>query len=180
MTKTTNNNTLLSQKEIDALISFLTQHNKVQDTVLSQESIDKLVSLLQGNGEIDANIFELSDYDTFKSASVNLSDYSLVCNIDEETQYIKITAKNANGNSVKITPAGLEYSKFAKDTSEWGYCIEPAVFDRLASVYKMKYSAEDYETICRIFALKRYGNENAVIPRLYLPTPEALAKNIQN
>ena len=48
-----NNNSfsLLSQQEIDTLVSFLTDKKAVNSDVLSQKSIDKLISFIQSDPE---------------------------------------------------------------------------------------------------------------------------------
>lgn len=177
MNKILNNNTLLSQKEIDTLVQFLTkQNNNIQEVVLSQDSIDKLVSLLQNKGELSSDIFELS-HDMLESVS-SLEGYLLYCTIDENTKYINIFAKNSTGTTVRITPAGLAKDDNVNGGTEWGYCIEPAVFDKIATSFNLKYSCEEYENVCRNFAIHRYGNEFAIIPTLYLPTQQSLATNM--
>lgn len=177
MNKILNNNTLLSQKEIDTLVQFLTkQNNNIQEVVLSQDSIDKLVSLLQNKGELGSDIFELS-HDMLESVS-SLEGYLLYSAVDENTKYINIFAKNSHGTTVRITPAGLADGENVNGGTEWGYCIEPAVFDKIATSFKLKYSCDEYENVCRTFAMKRYGNEYAIIPTLYLPTQQSLAANM--
>ncbi|MBQ9764795.1 MAG: hypothetical protein IJW18_01195 [Lachnospiraceae bacterium] len=180
MNNVTNNNTLLSQNEIDTLIKFLTHHEKIQDTVLSQDSIDKLVNLLQNNGDVTAEIFELTDFNSnaLESSAINLAGYTLHFTVNKSTQFVVITAESKNGESKKITPIGFSDGDSADDDSEWGYCIEPVVFDKIAATFNLKYSDEEYENVCRTFAMKRYGNEYALIPSIYLPTPEALAKHM--
>jgi len=180
MNTTLNNNTLLSQKEIDTLVQFLTKHNNnLQEVVLSQDSIDKLISLLQNKGDLGSDIFELSDFSNdVLDAGSSLAGYMLHCTIDEATQYINIFARNSHGTTVRITPAGLADDENVNGATEWGYCIEPAVFDKIATSFKLKYSCEEYENVCRTFAMKRYGNEYAIIPTLYLPTQQSLAANM--
>lgn len=177
MNKILNNNTLLSQKEIDTLVQFLTrQNNNIQEVVLSQDSIDKLIALLRNTGELNPDVFELS-HDMLESVS-SLEGYLLYCNIDSNTKFITIYARNSTGTTVKITPAGLTAGENVNGGTEWGYCIEPAVFDKIATSFKLKYTSTEYENVCRNFSMHRYGNEFAIIPTLYLPTQQSLAANM--
>lgn len=179
MKNITNNNTLLSQKEIDTLIRFLTSHDQpVQGTVLSQDSIDKLVSLLQNNGTSNVDLFCTGHPSDLSSITPeNLSDYTLDFTIDEESSYISIIAENEE-SSINITPLALSILKITKDNSEWGFYIEPVIFDRIASIFSLKYTKATYDKICELFSLKHYGKPDAVIPHIYLPSANSISNNM--
>ena len=172
-----NNNTLLSQGEIDTLIRFLTNHDqKIQDAVLSQDSIDKLVSLLQKNGDTNMDLFNMSSEVTPLPAE-DLSGHSLTFTVDDATGFIKIVAHN-DGAELIITPLSVSSLKVTNDDSEWGICIEPVIFDKIASIFKVKYTKATYDAICELFSTKRYGKPDAVIPTIYLPTADSIANNM--
>lgn len=172
-----NNNTLLSQGEIDTLIRFLTNHDqKIQDSVLSQDSIDKLVSLLQKNGDTNMDLFNMSSEVTPLPAE-DLSGHSLSFTINETTGFLTIIAHN-DGAELIITPLSVNSLKVMNDDSEWGVCIEPVIFDKIASIFKVKYTKATYDAVCELFCTKRYGNADAVIPTIYLPTADSIANNM--
>ncbi|MBE5947591.1 MAG: hypothetical protein E7261_01035 [Lachnospiraceae bacterium] len=172
-----NNNTLLSQGEIDTLIRFLTNHEqKIQDSVLSQDSIDKLVSLLQKNGDTNLDLFNISSEVTPLPAE-DLSGHSLSFTIDDTTGFITIIAHN-DGAELIITPLSVNSLKVMNDDSKWGICIEPVIFDKIATIFKLKYTKTTYDKICTLFSTKRYGKADMIIPALYLPTADSIANNM--
>ena len=172
-----NNNTILTQVEIDNLIRFLTNHEqKIQDTVLSQDSIDKLVSLLQNNGDANMDLFNMSS-EVAPLPAEDLSGHSLRFTINEATGFITIIAHN-DGAELVITPLSVNSLKVMNDDSEWGVCIEPVIFDKIASIFKVKYTKATYDAICELFCTKRYGKADAVIPTIYLPTADSIANNM--
>lgn len=177
----TNNNTLLSQREIDTLIRFLTNHTeRLQDSVLSQDSIDKLITLLQ-NGNVNINMSTLSgssDDLIAAAATDDLSGYSLSCVTDKASGFVSLIAKKAGTENIEITPSALSTLKLTSDGSVWGYFIEPVIFDKIAAMFHAGYSKEEYDNVCRIFAAGRYGDKNAKIPAFYLPSTEALSANM--
>ncbi len=172
-----NNNTLLSQGEIDTLIRFLTSHDqKIQDSVLSQDSIDKLVSLLQKKGDTNMDLFNMSSEVTPLPAE-DLSGHSLNFTINDTTGFITIIANN-DGAELIITPLSLNSLKITNDDSEWGIFIEPVIFDKIATTFKLKYTKATYDAICDLFSTKRYGKADAAIPSIYLPTADSIANNM--
>ena len=180
MSNITNNNTLLTQKEIDTLISFLTNHDQkvIQDAVLSQDSIDKIVSLLQKNGDANLNLFNsnASPELTILPAE-DLTGHTLDFVIDDSNDYITLFAYNDDSKLI-VTPMALSSLKIIEDDSVWGYCIEPVIFDKIATIFKLKYTKETYDAICELFSIKRYGKSNMDIPAIYLPTADSIANNM--
>lgn len=172
-----NNNTLLSQNEIDTLIRFLTGHEqKIQDTVLSQDSIDKLVSLLQKNGNTNMDLFNISS-EVEPLPAEDLSGHNLHFTIDDATGFVTIIAYN-DGAELIITPLSLNSLKITDDDSKWGICIEPVIFDKIATIFKLKYTKATYDSICELFSTKHYGKADAVVPAIYLPTADSIANNM--
>lgn len=172
-----NNNTLLSQSEIDTLIRFLTGHEqKIQDTVLSQDSIDKLISLLQKNGNTNIDLFNISTgVESFPAE--DLSGHELNFTIDDATGFITIIAYK-DGAEFIITPLSLNSLKIMNDDSQWGICIEPVIFDKIATIFKLRYTKATYDSVCELFSCRHYGKADAVIPAIYLPPADSISNNM--
>jgi len=174
--------TLLSQSEIDTLISFLTsgnQDNKVESEVLSQDSIDKLISLIKTNGNDKPRFaFDLSSFDFNASKRAALFskeddtyaddiEYNLIFEVQDGMA--KVFGKNSKtGKLVAIRPGDITRTEDSND-EEWGSCIVPSLFVAIAASLGVTYTNEVLEEVCKNFAKVMFGNENAKLPAIYLP-----------
>lgn len=176
------NFSLLSQEEIDVLVEFLTDNKFIESDVLSQESIDKLVSLLLG--DIKKPHMEIMDpilrpvKDILKEEGIR-GDDSELCVLHFKTgedKFIKLYVTNEKTNKrVEIFPNIIDRED---KSSSWGYCMSPVTFNRLARVLDVKYAAETYEEICKLFARVNFGSEDAEVPAIYFPTNEHLIRTL--
>ena len=170
---------LLNQNEVDALVEFLNDNrDSVDSDVMNQNSIDKLINLITN----DSDHIILDLFDPFANIDSNLLSVmgfkheiddvcEICCETDDATGFIKLKAINTNADSeLAITPKLIN----ANDTEEWGYCISPNFFNRIAKIFSLKYSKETYDTICNLYAKYTYGSENHKIPEIYLPSNSAL------
>ncbi|WP_167957847.1 hypothetical protein [Anaerosporobacter faecicola] len=183
-----NNKALLSQKEIDTLVQFLIDQKKgLQTTVLTQESIDKLVQLLS-NKDFDllkfdiAGITEKTENETEEVLS-NLVDYD--CTLTYELQFevhhnvITLSAIHTDSNTIlPITPKSLELISIIDDDTNWGCCIDPILFDKIATVFHFKYKRATLEAVTRLFAEKIYGDSTYELPNIYRPSTLSVAQNL--
>lgn len=183
-----NNKALLSQMEIDTLVKFLEDQKKgIQSTVLTQESIDKLVHLLS-NHDLDLLKFNItSKPDSIASETEevlsNLVEYdntlSYELTFTNLNNQLKLIAKNIDTNTTLIvTPKSLELMSIVEDNSSWGCCIDPILFDKIATVFHFKYKRETLDAIIKLFAEKIYGTCDAQLPSIYLPSALSIAQNI--
>lgn len=170
---------LLNQKEIDALVEFLTEKKtSVDSDVMSQESIDKLINLITHDSRrIIMDFFDpFANVDPNLLANLNFRDNKeelceLRCLVDDATGYVKLIAYNTvTGKELTITPNIVNEN----DTEDWGFSISPTFFNRLARILSFKYTAETHDTICNIFAKHTYGATDHKIPEIYLPTNDNL------
>lgn len=181
MNKYQYNKALLSQAEIDTLIRFLTSHNEsVEDSILSQEIIDKVIKLLNEK-DIHTGKYKFttaskkSADDLFVLIDVDLKGYILDATVDENTHFIKLSAYNEKINKrVPITPTAVQYLHLVEDTSSWGFCIEPILFNNIARIFHIQYYQKTYDFICHTFAQHHFGDKNVPIPYIYLPNSENL------
>ena len=181
------NLTLLTQKEIDALVAFLSNHNFVSDEVLNQNSVDKLIHLVKHN---DINRVHLDDiglkateeYDILQELHLREDSSEiceLLCSIDETTHFLVLTAKNTvTGKEMVISPSVLDRNELVGSTTYWGYSITPILFDKIARIFTLKYSRTTYETVYNIFAEKNFGSSEQNVPTFYCPTSHQLLDNL--
>lgn len=182
------NFTLLSQKEIDALIKFLSaKQSSVTNEVLNQDSIDKLIHLIRNNDINKLGFDSLTPLDDTTSndllQNLGLSNTESKQNLisvsqNDTTGFLEIYAINeATREKIIITPSCFE--KDNKDVDyTWGYSIAPIIFDKIATKYKMKYSESTYNTVCTIFSTKNYGDPQTTIPKVFLPTSTQLLNHL--
>lgn len=173
------NRTLLSQNEIDTLVSFLMSQKDVSiGNVLDQASIDKLIDLVQFNNQ--NGIYFSKDQGlagAITQAQVIDDDFVISkdsCTLEIATDsngFIEVFCRNnENGKQIHLTPTCLEQKKYIPDdNSEWGYCITPKHFNKLANLFGVSYSAETFDAVCHNFAKVVFGNESAEIPNIYYP-----------
>lgn len=182
-----NNKALLSQKEIDTLVKFLIdQKQGIQSTVLTQQSIDKLVQLLSNKG-LDLLKFNIVNATTTNNETEevlsNLIKYdnSLTYELSFEVieNKLHLTAINKETNTIlHITPKSLELMSIVKDHSCWGCCIDPYLFDKIATVFHFKYKRETLDSITKLFAEKMYGTIDFELPNIYRPSTLSVAQNL--
>lgn len=168
------NFTLLSQEEIDTLVTFLTEKQHVESAVLTQESIDKLVLLMKNHTY--KNIKTQSTVQNVRSASGVLlaeKEWSLDFEIDEETKYMNIFATDGTIKEY-ITPRGFSSTCFVEDDSVWGYAVCPAQFVEIAKSYQLKFNKQVYEQISENFAYYNFGDRSYEINEFYMASTKDL------
>ncbi len=168
---------LLTQEEIDVLVHFLTdKRSSVHSDVMSQQSIDKLIYLITNDRKQLMNMLdplvcvepELLKNKGFRENEDDLCE--LRCTV-ADNGYLKLTAYNTVSDaSMEITPDLF----CANDTSEWGMCISPMTFNRLAKALDLRYTTETHEQVSSIFAKTIFGDENHPISSIHLPTNTGL------
>ncbi|MEE3392163.1 MAG: hypothetical protein VZR00_01750 [Lachnospiraceae bacterium] len=171
---------LLSQQEIDALVSFLdNKKEEVGSTVMTQDSIDKLIGLIKSSGAMPTKEFDNTTRKIVDNILVDSSireDADDICEltitVNETTNFIElhIIDKNTGKNSI-ITPDML----FNDGADDWGACIPPVSIAVLASKLDVTMSRDTYDQICNIYAERNFGNKDANIPSFMLPSGKQLA-----
>ena len=175
------NMALLSQSEIDTLISFLSNEKDksgVGSEVLSQESIDKLISIIKtGNQEHKFQMHlpvSMSDDEKviafFSSSDKTYSEsaaYELLFGVEKGSGCLNGKNKES-GALVAIRPCDV--TEGSKDEADWGKCIMPSLFDLVAGFLHLKYTQDTMDAVCENFAKVMYGKKDAKIPKVYLPS----------
>ncbi len=180
------NKTLLSQGEIDALVAFLTNSDAAPvGTVLDQSSIDKLIELVKYNNKRGLFIGENGNGGDYSEAVVldkgidleaQKQDYEIVCKKNSRDYVEVLCVSKTGGKTYKLTPSCLmQNRRVENDESEWGHAISPLHFNNLALLFGIKYSSETFRFVCENFAKVMYGYEDAAIPNIYYP-PEDVAE----
>ncbi len=180
------NKTLLSQGEIDALVAFLTNSDAAPiGTVLDQNSIDKLIDLVKYNNKRGLFIGENGASGEYADAVVldksldleaQKQDYELIFKKDGRDYVEILCVSKSGGKTYKLTPSCLVQNKRVEDDkAEWGHAISPLHFNNLALLFGIRYSSETFRAVCGNFAKVMYGYEDAEISTLYYP-PEDLAE----
>lgn len=172
---------LLNQEEIDVLVKFLTdKKNSVHSDVMNQNSIDKLIYLITNDRQQLMNILdplvcvdpELLENNGFRKGDDELCE--LRCSV-ADNGYLKLTAYNTETDaSLEITPALFN----TDDTEDWGKCISPMTFNRLAKALKLKYTTETHKNICSVYAKTIFGDENHSVSSIHLPTKSGLLETL--
>ena len=179
------NKALLSQDEIDALVSFLKKKEKVGNDVLDQTSIDRLVEILneaKANEEAAAGsgrFFGNSVLSVEKDIAVQREQCVLLYEKDSKG-YAYIVCENVvTGMRYEITPECLNQSCLVESTGEsWGYAVMPVLFDLAAMKLQVKYSADVFSKVCYDYAELMFGNANTNLPNVYLPTAARILDNM--
>lgn len=184
-----NDSVILSQKEIDILVKFLLDQKQsgIQNSVLSQDSIDKLIQLLQNNNVdlLELNITGFNKNSTSESYDIldnqvrydNTLTYELSYEIIDNK--IHLLATHPEGNTIlHITPRSLELKSIVEDTSCWGCCIDPNLFDKVATIFHFKYRRKTLDDITKLFVEKMYGTASIELPRIYHPSAISLSQNL--
>ncbi len=180
------NKTLLSQGEIDALVAFLTNSDAAPvGTVLDQSSIDKLIELVKYNNKRGLFIGENGNGGDYSEAVVldkeidleaQKQDYEIVCKKNSRDYVEVLCVSKTGGKTYKLTPSCLmQNRRVENDESEWGHAISPLHFNNLALLFGIKYSSETFRFVCENFSKVMYGYEDAVIPNIYYP-PEDITE----
>lgn len=171
--------TLLTQNEIDTLISFLQSRDETPiGSVLDQGSIDKLVEIIKFNNN-NGIFFE-------KEMSLDFSDESFVSITDEQGQpidtesyaiafnkagngFINIFCTDeASGKVIPLSPSCLSQKKFVNDDEKWGLAVSPHILIGLSKLFNVKCDAATLSKAEKEFAKLVYGDENATIAEYYL------------
>ncbi len=175
------NFSLLTQDEIDTLVSFLMdKKNAVNSDVMNQQSIDKLIFLItHDRRQLMSMLDPLScidaEYLTKKNFRQNEQEVCELRVSTNENDYLQLTAYNLTTNqTLEITPAIMSDN----DSETWGKCLPPVTFNRLAKNLGLKYTPETYEKLCNQFARINYDDETHPIPVLYLPTNDLLLETL--
>ena len=178
------NRTLLSQEEIDALVSFLKRKEKIGNDVLDQASIDRLVEILteakpnegKGNG---GRIFGNSVLSVEKDIAVQKEQCTLLYEKDAKS-FVHLVCENVvTGARYEITPECLSRSCFVDNPGEtWGYAIMPVLFDLVAMQLQVKYTADVFSKVCSDYAGLLFGKPNVELPNVYLPTAARMLENM--
>lgn len=178
------NRSLLSQKEIDALVSFLKRKEKVGNDVLDQTSIDRLVEILKeakSTGDVSAQsrFYGNAVLSVEKDIAVQREQCTLLYEKDEKN-YVHVVCENVvTGVRYEITPECLNRSCLVESTGEtWGYAIMPVLFDLAAMQLQVKYSADVFSKVCSDYAGLLFGKPNMELPNVYLPTAARMLDNI--
>lgn len=181
------NFSLLTQEEIDTLVEFLSkQKSSVSSEVLSQKSIDKIIFLIKNN---EINRIRLDTEELGCISNQSLAEVNLISNntpigelhykINPETNFIELYAVNSiTKEKCLLTPAVFFKRSFKDTESSWGFSIAPVTFNEIATIFKLKYTAEDYDSICKLFALKNFGNETYKLNEVFLASENSLLKNL--
>lgn len=165
---------LLNQEEIDILVAFLNaKKSSLNSDVLSQNSIDKLIYLISNDKQqimrdlfdpmanIDSSLLETLN---FKKNTDELCE--LRCELAEDTGLLKLSIFNTvTEKTIEITPNMLDET----DIEEWGNCISPILFNRLARSLSLKYTTETHDKVCSLFAKATFGDETHKIPNIHMP-----------
>lgn len=170
------NKTLLTQQEIDTLVSFLQQNTDVLiGSVLDQESIDKLIKLVQYNNK--NGIFFTKDLTENVSISgerafisdeagnaINTSECKLVCELADNGYFRIYCDDAASGKRYKLTPSCLEEKRYFEDDSEWGFAVPSRTLAQISQLYNIPCTKDSLDFAEKTFAKVMFGDENAQVP----------------
>lgn len=179
------NKALLSQEEIDALVSFLKTKEKIGNEILDQASIDRLVEILT-EAKTDESVASSGRFNGSvvlsleKDIAVQREQCTLLYEKDA-AGYAHVVCENyVTGTRYEITPDSLEQSGLIESTGgEWGYGIMPVLFDLVAIKLQVKYSAETFARVCGDYATLLFGSAGATLPNIYLPTAARMLVNME-
>lgn len=176
---------LLSQEEIDALVSFLKTNDKIGNEVLDQTSIDRLVEILneaKANDETAAGsgrFYGNSVLSVEKDITVQREQCILLYEKDGRNHAHIVCENVVTGMRYEITPECLNQSCLVESTGEgWGFAIMPVLFDLAAMQLQVKYTAEVFSKVCGDYAELLFGDKNVELPNAYLPTAARVLDNI--
>ncbi|MBR4341479.1 MAG: hypothetical protein IKP88_02005 [Lachnospiraceae bacterium] len=174
------NKTLLTQTEIDTLITFLENHDDTPiGAVLDQSSIDKLIEIIKYNNnkgiffskETSIDLTSQENALQLKNSSGNILDPEACSIIYEkgEDGFAKIFCLDSTTNTlIKLTPSCLIQKDFIEDDSKWGFAVPPRTLLKLSRLFNIKCSADTLLNAERDFAEIMYGDRNAKIADFYM------------
>jgi len=179
------NRALLSQEEIDALVSFLKANDEIGNEVLDQGSIDRLVEVLsEAKGGVDTvasggRFYGNSVLLVEKDIAVQREQCTLLYEKDNKN-FVHIVCGNVvTGMRYEITPECLNQSCLVDSEGEcWGFAVMPVLFDLVALQLQVKYTADTFSKVCCDYAELLFGNRNVELPNVYLPTAARVLDNI--
>ena len=171
------NMSLLSQDEIDALITFLIEKkdsDSISGDILSQSSINKLIELVKAIPFLDKNVLLntaaiKADASSFFANKDNRKGYELTFKLDDKEQLIIFACNVDTEDIVTITPLMISSSETSNLPDTWGVCVSPNTFHCISKILDLHYSDETFKAISALFAKKMYGSEDVSIPAFYLP-----------
>ncbi len=186
------NRVLLSQAEIDTLLSFLLDNkSNVYSDVMDQSSIDKLISILQSRESFRFRFDSMLPAGARKGNytslvlddNENIGDRAKECRLDfeiKDNNFISVFCINqTSGHRFVISPSCIEQLRYFSDkSSQWGFCIPPIIFDTIASMLGVTYTRVTYEAICERFSTICFGSSSAAISPIYLPSDASLIENL--
>lgn len=182
------NKVLLTQKEIDALVDFLTTKEKVGNEVLDQASIDRLIKVLtdsrlmeRAGAEVSAEYFFANSVLSIeKDIAVQRKQCTLLYEKDAEGYAHVLCVNRVTGMKYEITPECLNQLNLVESKGEgWGRAVMPFLFDLAAMQLQIKYTAETFAAVCGDFATLMYGDAGIQLPNVYLPSAARLLENIK-
>ena len=178
------NRTLLSQSEIDALVSFLQQGTDVEQPVaigevLDQSSIDKPVDIIRFNNNhgimlnndttaaiLGAGNVAITAPD---GSTVDRSVCELVYKI-ADSGMAELYCRNTKDDSLyRISPDSLSQRKYVADGASWGLAVSPRHFNKVANLFRLDYSQETYQAVQKHFNEIMYGDAGAEPAKIYFP-----------
>lgn len=179
------NKALLSQDEIDALVSFLKKKEKVGNEVLDQTSIDRLVEILneaKANEEaaaVSGRFYGSSVLSVEQDIAVQKEQCTLLYEKDNKNCAHIICENVVTGMRYEITPECLNQSCLVESAGEsWGFAIMPVLFDFAAMQLQVKYSRDVFAKVCADYAEVIYGSADVNLPNVYLPTAARILDNM--
>lgn len=176
------NKALLSQSEIDALVSFLKTKEKIGGEVLNQSSIDRLVEILtdaKAEDGASGRFYGNAVLSVEKDIAVQREQCTLLYEKDDKNFAHIVCENSVTGTRYEITPESLTQSCLVETMGEsWGFAIMPVLFDLAAMQLQVRYTAEVFAKVCGDYAKLLFGDENVELPNVYLPTAARILDNI--
>ena len=179
------NRTLLSQDEIDALVSFL--QNQQSDNseavsigdVLDQSSIDKLVDIIRFNNnhgiflnaDTTAAALSAGNVDIIgpDGNAISKENCELICKLaDNGMAELYCSDKNSSA-LYRIAPESLSQRKHVSEGKAWGRAVSPRHFNKVANLFRLDYSQDTYKAVCDRFAEVMYGGSGSDVAKMYFP-----------
>lgn len=176
----TESKALLSQNEIDTLISFLQNHDETPiGSVLDQGSIDKLVEIIKFNNTKGIYFNKETSLDISSSepkAILKAENGEELnpekCHLDfekAENGFIKIFCfEEDSSKRIFLSPSCLNKKDFVVDQAEWGLAVSPRTLIELSKLFNVNCASEILQKAEKDFAKLVYGDENAKIADYYM------------
>lgn len=186
------NKVLLSQTEIDTLLSFLLdKKHTVDSAIMDQDSIDKLIRLLQTKDQLHLRFDSLLPaskrnngnalliLDNNENLGEQAGDCRLCFELLPDGQAEVSCYNEKTKHRFRISPSCYEQLRyFSDESSVWGYSIAPILFDAIASLLHVTYTKDSYTRVCNRFSEINYGSPDAPISPLYLPSDASLIDHL--